>query len=63
MIRRATLGDWTNTDKNTPVQVSGLTNMITVSGGSYFSEALRNDGTVWTWGNNYYGQLGDGTTN
>ena len=24
--------------------------------------ALKNDGTVWTWGNNWYGQLGDGTT-
>ena len=24
--------------------------------------ALKNDGTVWTWGWNEYGQLGDGTT-
>ena len=24
--------------------------------------ALRRDGTVWAWGNNLYGQLGDGTT-
>ena len=25
------------------------------------SIALKNDGTVWTWGHNSYGQLGDGT--
>ena len=24
---------------------------------------MRPDGTVWTWGGNDYGQLGDGTTN
>ena len=27
---------------------------------SYY--ALKQDGTVWAWGNNEYGQLGDGTT-
>jgi alpha-tubulin suppressor-like RCC1 family protein len=33
-----------------------------VAAGLYHSMALRTDGTVWTWGGNTYGQLGDGTT-
>jgi alpha-tubulin suppressor-like RCC1 family protein len=27
-----------------------------------FSLAIKNDGSLWTWGRNNYGQLGDGTT-
>jgi uncharacterized repeat protein (TIGR01451 family) len=45
-----------------PVQVVGLTGVTAVSAGEHYSVALRNDGTVWTWGYNDNGQLGDGTT-
>ncbi len=31
--------------------------------GTYHTVALKNDGTVWTWGYNYYGQLGNGSVN
>ena len=31
-----------------------------LAAGLYFSAALKPDGTVWTWGRNFYGQLGDG---
>ncbi|MCL2707022.1 MAG: RCC1 domain-containing protein, partial [Dehalococcoidia bacterium] len=31
-------------------------------GGNNYSLALKSDGTVWAWGGNSYGQLGDGTT-
>ena len=57
------LGDGTNNDSNIPVAVSLLTNVTAISaGGGNFSLALKNDGTVWSWGSNYKGQLGVGTT-
>jgi alpha-tubulin suppressor-like RCC1 family protein len=43
----------------TPVQVSGLANMVAIAAGQDFSAALRSDGTVWTWGGNGRGDLGD----
>lgn len=56
------LGDGTNTDSSTPVQVlQGPINIIAVSGGYYHTAALTSDGAVWTWGDNYYGQLGNST--
>ncbi|MBF0487187.1 MAG: hypothetical protein HQK98_03415, partial [Nitrospirae bacterium] len=48
-------------DSNTPVQVSGLTGVTAVAGGFEHTIALTGDGTVWAWGYNGYGQLGDGT--
>ena len=62
------LGDNTTTGRLTPVQVRGLANVgvltgiIAVGGDEYHSIALKNDGTVWAWGDNTYGQLGDNTT-
>jgi len=49
-------------DSNSPVQVSGLTQMIAIAGGYEHSLALKNDGTVLAWGNNLHGQLGVGTS-
>jgi alpha-tubulin suppressor-like RCC1 family protein/subtilisin family serine protease len=34
-----------------------------ISAGPSFTLGLNIDGSVWAWGNNDYGQLGDGTTN
>ena len=62
------LGDGTAVDKTTPVQVryepniSFLTDIVAVSAGDDHSLALKVDGTVWAWGNDGNGQLGDGTT-
>jgi alpha-tubulin suppressor-like RCC1 family protein len=33
-----------------------------VATGGHHTVAVKSDGTLWAWGNNYYGQLGDGTT-
>lgn len=46
----------------TPFQVPGIADAIAVTTGHYHSMALRSDGSVWAWGYNAFGQLGDGTT-
>ncbi|MBF0457838.1 MAG: hypothetical protein HQK99_08090 [Nitrospirae bacterium] len=57
------LGNGTSTNSNTPVQVSGLTGVTAIAGGAgYSTTAMMSDGTVWAWGYNYYGQLGNGTS-
>ena len=50
-----------NTNKSSPVQVGALTNWLTVSAGTYHCLSIKTDGTLWSWGANYVGQLGDGT--
>ena len=46
---------------STPGAVTGLVGVKAISAGTYHSLALKNDQTVWAWGHNQYGQLGDGT--
>lgn len=46
----------------TPGQISGLTGVTSIVAGYDHSLALHSDGTVWAWGANLSGQLGDGTT-
>ena len=49
-------------DSGVPVEVSGLSGVVAVGGGWHDSVALLEDGTVWAWGANGRGQLGDGST-
>ncbi|MFZ5776027.1 MAG: RCC1 domain-containing protein [Thermodesulfobacteriota bacterium] len=60
------LGDGTTTDRYTPVQVIGLSGVAGMTaggaGGGVHTVAVKTDGTVWSWGQNWFGQLGDGTT-
>ncbi|MFA7158846.1 MAG: hypothetical protein WC299_06035 [Kiritimatiellia bacterium] len=61
------LGNGTTTAVSAPVQVLGpgakgfLTDIIAIAAGTRHNLALRKDGTVWAWGSNSAGQLGDGT--
>jgi len=46
----------------TPAQVPNLNNVTAVAAGNLHTAVLRSDGTVWAWGFNDWGQLGDNTT-
>ncbi len=46
----------------TPVAVSGLSGVIAISAGAAGTCALLTGGTVECWGDNTYGELGDGTS-
>ena len=48
--------------KLSPTQVGALTNWLKVSAGYNFSLAIKNDGTLWSWGANGQSQLGLGNT-
>ena len=56
------LGLNNNTSYSSPVQVGTLTNWLNISCSSYFSIAIKTDGTLWGWGYNGQGQLGLGNT-
>ena len=62
------LGVYTNIDKNAPILVNNSTTALPAKsvkyvalGGSH-SAAITKDGSLYIWGWNSYGQLGDGTT-
>lgn len=60
------LGDNTTSQRTTPVQVKGpdgdgsLTGIASVDAGAGHTLAVASDGSVWAWGWNTAGQLGDG---
>ncbi|MCL2825594.1 MAG: hypothetical protein FWD57_16500 [Polyangiaceae bacterium] len=56
-----TFGEWGELIM-VPAQVPDLAHVVSVGAGSGHSVALKADGTVWAWGANEYGRLGDGTT-
>lgn len=57
-------GNGTNGDQATskvPVQTNSDSDWKIISAGKDHAAAIKNDGTLWAWGHNWYGQLGDGT--
>lgn len=44
------LGDGTDIDRNSPVQVIGLDDVVAIAAGDAHSVAIKSDGSVWTWG-------------
>jgi alpha-tubulin suppressor-like RCC1 family protein len=55
------LGDPNLYVQQIPAQIPGLTNVKEISAGLLNSAAVQQDGTLWVWGSNFYGQIGDGT--
>jgi alpha-tubulin suppressor-like RCC1 family protein len=45
-----------------PVKVPGLHNVIQIAAGADYTLALESNGSVWAWGNDEYGELGNGET-
>lgn len=52
----------TSTGIATPVHIDINTKWRQISAGGYFSAALKSDGSLWAWGDNYYGQIANGNT-
>ncbi|WP_174591116.1 RCC1 domain-containing protein [Methanocella conradii] len=54
------LGTVDNESHPEPIQVKGLTDIMAIDARSELAVALGRDGTVWAWGQNDHGQVGDG---
>ncbi len=58
------LGDGTRTDRSTPVEVARLGDgVVSMATGLSHTCAVTGAGVVKCWGDNAFGELGDGTTN
>jgi hypothetical protein len=51
----------TPTYRCAPLPVAGLDQVVSIGAGAAHTLVTRSDGTVWAWGRNEFGQLGDGS--
>jgi len=54
------LGDYDAANSNIPIQIGTANDWASISAGGYHTIALKTNGTLWAWGYNFYGQLGNG---
>lgn len=61
--RGGQLGNGSTAQRSTlePVQLPTTATWTAIAAGSMHTLAIRSDGTLWAWGANYYGEVGDGT--
>jgi len=52
------LGDGSTDNRYSPVALDGTSGVTAIAAGNGHSVALKDDGSVWVWGVNFYGQLG-----
>ena len=45
-----------------PEQLGEDKDWVEIAGGYFYTMALKSDGSLWAWGDNFVGQLGDGTS-
>ena len=55
------LGNDSNNSSRLAVQEASKSLWRAISAGNRHTAAIKTDGTLWAWGSNYYGQLGDNT--